>query len=92
MKTKYDDTLTVDSKALLLNDPIALEDGHTQHYTIVRLLATRYDPNPKTYKEAMGSAYTSDWHAAVLSENNSLIENKTSTLAPRPHNRKVLYY
>ncbi|OWY96475.1 Integrase, catalytic core protein [Phytophthora megakarya] len=89
-KTRRGGALAAYSKSLLLNEPIDLEEEHTQHYTIVSLLATRYDPDSKTYKEAMRSAYASDWHAAALSEYNSLIENKTWTLVPRLHNRKVL--
>ncbi|POM69720.1 LOW QUALITY PROTEIN: Integrase catalytic core protein [Phytophthora palmivora] len=59
-RIKYEDVPAVYSKALLLHEHIDLEEEHTQHYTTVSLLAARYDPDPKTYKEAMRSAHASD--------------------------------
>ncbi|POM71957.1 LOW QUALITY PROTEIN: Integrase catalytic core protein [Phytophthora palmivora] len=89
-KVKTEDTLAIYSKALLLNEPIDLEEEHTLHHTIVSLLAVRYDPGPKIYMEVMRFPHASDWHAAALSGYGSLMENQTWTLVPRPHNRKVL--
>ncbi|POM64435.1 LOW QUALITY PROTEIN: Polyprotein [Phytophthora palmivora] len=87
-KVKTEDTLAIYSKALLLSEPIDLEEEHTLHHIIVSLLAVRYDPGPKIYKES--SPLASDWHAAALSEYESLMKNQTWTLVPRPHNHKVL--
>ncbi|KAG3073344.1 hypothetical protein PI125_g22263 [Phytophthora idaei] len=38
----------------------------------------------------MHSPHASDWHDAALSEYESLMQNQTWTLVPRPNNRKVL--
>ncbi|TFY51065.1 hypothetical protein EVJ58_g10757 [Rhodofomes roseus] len=45
---------------------------------------------PQSHSEAMKSPDKHKWHGAEKSEYDSLIENKTWILVPRPKNRKVI--
>ena len=46
--------------------------------------------DPVTYKEALSGPEASSWQAALKDEYQSLIENGTWTLVPRPRQRKII--
>lgn len=54
------------------------------------LLPARHIPEPSSYREAMRSDYASEWRSAADAEFNSLMENKTWSLVPRPLGRTIL--
>ena len=53
-------------------------------------LTVRSDPDPRSYREALSSASASDWTSAIAEEYNSLQENDTWVLVPRPKNRRIV--
>ena len=59
------------------------------HANIEAYIATT--PNePQSYKQAIASAHSKEWHEAMHKEYNSLLANETWTLAPIPKGRKTV--
>ena len=65
-------------------------DDHDRLTLIHTLIAIRYVSEPTSYNEAMASEQANEWLKAARSEVQSLNENQTWKLVPRPPGRKIL--
>ena len=69
-----------------------LEDDEQVVQSIIAMLAaaTHKHGIPNSHRQAMASPDAEKWRAAEKAEYDSLIENKTWILVPRPKNRQVV--
>jgi transposase InsO family protein len=63
---------------------------HKQGFARVTRAEPLDDEDPRSYEEAIASPNRDNWQQAMDEELNSLSENKTWNLVPRPKNHKVL--
>jgi hypothetical protein len=57
-----------------------------QEYEIKESFYLAWDGSPQSYKEALNDPYMDQWVLSMDSEFNSLMENSTWVLVPRPSN------
>ncbi|CDO77941.1 hypothetical protein BN946_scf184487.g1 [Trametes cinnabarina] len=73
-------------------EPQSIEDGDELEAQAIRfVLASQYKTGlPNSYRDAMKSPDADKWRAAEKAEYDSLMENKTWVLVPRPKDRQVV--